>query len=662
MKTLFIIVLLCSADLVRSQVVSSWNFNSNPTDSLVSTGSLLPDKGNWKLSFLGNISSAFVSASSGGSSSDTTGFDDSALHTSVYPNQSEANQSAGLLLSGWLATCSAVYLRYDMRATATASRFYSVSYSVDSGMNWSTPIIQEFQEEAGTWQKTITVNLTGLQVSEDSLFCQIRLVSSFLPDSGRYRAVGISSAYSSTGTVRFDCVVLGATLLIKDVLPPSVLAANTIDDHSIELLFSEPVENLSATNPDNYAGMGLEFLVNKTGSSTVQLTSLNPFKQGVHHTLTITGISDTLGNVMKSIETVDVFRNDAQPNIRITEIMYNNPGPDEYEYLELYNSTNDTVYLEAFSMTGVQYTFSKNDFLIPGGYFLLAKDSGRCTQFFNRTFNEWDSGTLSNTGECLAVLNQKGDTLAQVNFDNTGGWPKEPNGAGSSLEFYSLTGNPDDPKNWRSCFYYLRNLDSLPIFGTPGFGYAENQVSFKTDTIWVQEGERPLIKLLMKKVDQNGLCARIAHVPETSASLGDFELTDPSFCTDSVAFFWSGIKILKDTVIEADEGLHFRIEAVENGYGKGYKDLVVIILGEQNYTGFSGDYPEREFRVFPNPASFYLNLPVSKWVYEMIDSRGQIVAYFRETGRVDVTPFLPGIYWLRCLENGFGSRLEIVRR
>ena len=65
----------------------------------------------------------------------------------------------------------------------------------------------------------------------------------------------------------------------------------------------------------------------------------------------------------------------AQAQVIITEIMYNNAGNDDLEFIELYNNSDTAIDLDGYSFTaGLTHTFMSQS-IDANGFLLLAKDS-----------------------------------------------------------------------------------------------------------------------------------------------------------------------------------------------------------------------------------------------------------------------------------------------
>ena len=142
-----------------------------------------------------------------------------------------------------------------------------------------------------------------------------------------------------------------------------------------------------------------------------------------------------------------------EPPLRITEIMYNPPGGDAFEFLELQNTSPAELDLGGWSVDGIGMTFVPGTRLPSGAFLVLAPGVDT---------NAWKlrypgvriggiyTGTLGNGGERLALVSPDGITRYSVTYNNKGGWPDRAAGGGSSLELVDPSGDPSDPSSWRA--------------------------------------------------------------------------------------------------------------------------------------------------------------------------------------------------------------------
>lgn len=158
---------------------------------------------------------------------------------------------------------------------------------------------------------------------------------------------------------------------------------------------------------------------------------------------------------------------DLGSKVRFSEIHYNPPGGDAYEFVELQNFGSSDVDLSLATVEGIGYAFGPGISLSPGATLVLIPGVNT---------NAWRArypgvpvagvypGLLSNGGEHLVLRDRQGHMLASVDYSDSGIWPRSADGAGRSLELVNPSGDPDDASNWRA---------SLSINGSPGLPSAE---------------------------------------------------------------------------------------------------------------------------------------------------------------------------------------------
>ena len=148
--------------------------------------------------------------------------------------------------------------------------------------------------------------------------------------------------------------------------------------------------------------------------------------------------------------------------LRISEIMYNPPGGDAYEYIEVLNAGAVPLDISRFGFAGIDYFFPEATVLEPGAVLLLASDAAP-TLFQARyptapVFGTFGSA-LANRGERIAIFDREGRTVTAVHYDDEDGWPSAADGEGAALEVIDPLGDPNAPTNWRA---------QTQVNGTPG--------------------------------------------------------------------------------------------------------------------------------------------------------------------------------------------------
>ncbi|MBX9851817.1 MAG: lamin tail domain-containing protein [Cytophagaceae bacterium] len=160
----------------------------------------------------------------------------------------------------------------------------------------------------------------------------------------------------------------------------------------------------------------------------------------------------------------------SQSNIVITEFMYNQPGNDTLEYIELYNRGINPVNLNGYTFTdGVNYTFSNYN-LAPGGYVVVAKYPNYANSFYGITALQWTSGDLSNSGEKIILKDPSGNIADSLEYEDNFPWDPNADGDGASLVLCNPYDNNAMGYNWVASNEFVAIYNGGLIFGNPGRG------------------------------------------------------------------------------------------------------------------------------------------------------------------------------------------------
>jgi hypothetical protein len=132
--------------------------------------------------------------------------------------------------------------------------------------------------------------------------------------------------------------------------------------------------------------------------------------------------------------------------IVVNEIMYA-PSVANAEFVELYNNSTNTAFdLSGWQFKGLGYTFPGGSVIGPTNYLVLAANAVSFAAAYGATNPVFDiyGGTLSPSGETLALVTASNTPVAQVKYENQLPWPPSANGSGASLQ---LVDSHQD--NWR---------------------------------------------------------------------------------------------------------------------------------------------------------------------------------------------------------------------
>ncbi|MEQ6121801.1 lamin tail domain-containing protein [Reichenbachiella sp. MALMAid0571] len=171
----------------------------------------------------------------------------------------------------------------------------------------------------------------------------------------------------------------------KDEVAPVATEVTVISKQSLNVSFSEPLNNATTDILSNYLveGIGKPITVKYLSeSNTVSLTFDGMFQGGVSYNLSLSNIKDLSGNVIE--ETILSFTYIApyipkSGELLITEIMAD-PSPSvglpDVEYLEIYNNSNQKIVLDQIQLSDrTSQTLLSGYSLLAGQYLILTSTS-----------------------------------------------------------------------------------------------------------------------------------------------------------------------------------------------------------------------------------------------------------------------------------------------
>jgi hypothetical protein len=141
-------------------------------------------------------------------------------------------------------------------------------------------------------------------------------------------------------------------------------------------------------------------------------------------------------------------------NLRVTELMYNDPLDDRLEYVELQNIGDETLDLTGVRfVTGIEFTFPSM-LLASQQYVVVVADLPAFRSAYGGSINVAGqySSKLSNGGEDLVLALPAPLEAAIARFHYHDDWYPATDGGGKSLTILDPTGDPagwNDPENWR---------------------------------------------------------------------------------------------------------------------------------------------------------------------------------------------------------------------
>jgi hypothetical protein len=163
---------------------------------------------------------------------------------------------------------------------------------------------------------------------------------------------------------------------------------------------------------------------------------------------------------------------DYSNSIVITEIHYNpslaQQGSDaEYEFIELYNKSDDDISLDNWLMqtANVNFVFGANSSIPSQSYILLKRDTG---VYLGDNVIVWGSDRLENSNDFIYLYDNVNQLVDFVEFVDVEPWPPEADAGGSSLELININSDNNNAENWQASLYIGGTpgaLNFIPLFG-----------------------------------------------------------------------------------------------------------------------------------------------------------------------------------------------------
>ncbi|MEP6648146.1 MAG: lamin tail domain-containing protein, partial [Saprospiraceae bacterium] len=250
--------------------------------------------------------------------------------------------------------------------------------------------------------------------------------------------------YTDTRRDKFRYDDIDIYPLQPDHTIPTWQSVTVLDNHSVKLIFDEALDPMFSSDPSRYVltpGGTNPNDVQVNGNEIV-LSWATTFVNQQNNTLTINNLQDLAGNILvtdsKNFTFVQIVQ--AAPfDLLITEIMAD-PTPviglPDAEYVEVYNTSNETFNLGDYSIRIGTTVKDLPDSLIHPGEFVIVTDDANLASLsvFGRVVALTSMSALTNTGTSVALLNGAGDIIHEIRYSlewyrdvvkSNGGWSLE---------------------------------------------------------------------------------------------------------------------------------------------------------------------------------------------------------------------------------------------
>lgn len=273
---------------------------------------------------------------------------------------------------------------------------------------------------------------------------------------------GFYCKYSTTSRFDmyyFDNISIGQ--IVGDTISPTVESVSVLSDTTLDILFSENVETITAETAINYLvnngiGSPQSAVLDASNLALVHLTFSNSFTNGQIDTISIQNVEDLNGNVLTLSQhefmyfekVAAVYR-----DIVINEI-FADPSPQIGlplgEFIEIYNTSNKIFDLNGWMFSDPSSSITLGSyFLFPGEYVVLADDDFSFEySFYENVLLVTTLPSLNNSSDQITLLDDSANVIDYVAYSDT--WYQDgiKDGGGYSLEQINPLSPCVNATNW----------------------------------------------------------------------------------------------------------------------------------------------------------------------------------------------------------------------
>lgn len=256
---------------------------------------------------------------------------------------------------------------------------------------------------------------------------------------------------------------------VPDLTPPAIVSATTVSRNIVDVLFNEPLDAASASNPENYSannslGMPTTATPDASNSALVRLVFGKTFSNGLVYTLSVNGVKDVFGNELKNGSTTFSFYEAQRYDVVISEI-FPDPNPQvglpTTKFLELKNTTNVPINIQGWRLSDGGTGATLPAYVLQPGSFVIvcAVNSVNDYTKFGPVLGVSNFPSMNIGGATVVLTTNMGSVMHAVQYDLNSYKNEVKKDGGWTLEMVD-TKSPCASNNWA--------VSVDPTGGTPG--------------------------------------------------------------------------------------------------------------------------------------------------------------------------------------------------
>jgi hypothetical protein len=269
---------------------------------------------------------------------------------------------------------------------------------------------------------------------------------------------GVFCKYTSSRSELFYFDDLGDPYI--DGIAPTIISVTPVSATQVDVLFSEPVNAVSAETLSNYSfdngvGTPLSASLDGTNLALVHLTISTGLVNGTSYNLTVNNVQDVNGNSIISptvtpflyfVPDIAIYH-----DVIITEVMAD-PSPTvglpEVEYLEIYNRSAKYFDLSGWIIADASSNSALSTFVLAPGEYALICNAGDEGLFSASNKTSVSLPSFNNDADAVVLKNDAGVIIDSLYFDLSWYHDNSKDDGGWSLERKHHDAPCSDKNNW----------------------------------------------------------------------------------------------------------------------------------------------------------------------------------------------------------------------
>jgi len=334
----------------------------------------------------------------------------------------------------------------------TGRTFSKIIDGRDGILNLSTIEIgiRVVRNEDEGWQVFTDLGLTGNYFLEGAIEDSTFMTS---------RYFGILCSYSATRSDKFffdDFNIQGN--VTNDDIAPDLVTIETRSSRALILVFSEPLEAESATNVENFSvspavGNPTAAVLN-SDQKTIALEFDEHFPENTLSVLTIAGITDLSGNLMKPLDKEFLFvpPGKVESKMVIISEIFADPSPavglPESEFVEIYNRNDQPFNLLGWKLTDQSSSATLPDFILSSHEYVVLTSENSNFPVSEKILRLSGFPNLTNSADVLILKDGNENTIDSVYYSESWYKDEDKREGGWTLEIIDPDNICSEHQNW----------------------------------------------------------------------------------------------------------------------------------------------------------------------------------------------------------------------